>query len=103
MSIQIDTYGTLDDGRRARRIRLRAGDVEAVLTDPIRAKDERRHYVRVRATERDGEIHAYLTGGQGSGILSSMSAANCFIVLPEEAGPVSAGDAVTVQPFAAFV
>jgi aldose 1-epimerase len=33
MSIQIDTYGTLDDGRRAHRVTLRAGQLEAVLTD----------------------------------------------------------------------
>jgi molybdopterin molybdotransferase len=43
------------------------------------------------------------TGQQGSGVLSSMAAANCFIVLPEDAGPVSEGDEVSVQPFAAFV
>jgi molybdopterin molybdotransferase len=43
------------------------------------------------------------TGHQGSGVLSSMAAANCFIVLPEDSGPVSEGDEVTVQPFAAFV
>ena len=29
-----------------------------------------------------------------------MSAANCFIVLPEEGGPVAAGDLVCVEPFA---
>lgn len=33
MSIQIDTYGTLDDGRTARRITLRSGEIRAVLTD----------------------------------------------------------------------
>ena len=36
---------------------------------------------------------------QGSGVLSSMSSANCFIVLPEEGGDVSPGDLVEVQPF----
>ncbi len=36
---------------------------------------------------------------QGSGILSSMSSANCFIVLPETSGDVKAGDMVDVQPF----
>jgi len=43
------------------------------------------------------------SGRGGSGILSSMSVANCFIVLPEDAGPVAEGDEVTVQPFATFV
>jgi molybdopterin molybdotransferase len=44
-----------------------------------------------------------MAGLPGSGILSSMSVANCFIVLPEDAGPVAEGDEVTVQPFATFV
>ena len=36
---------------------------------------------------------------QGSGILSSMSSANCFIVLPETGREVAAGELVDVQPF----
>ena len=38
-------------------------------------------------------------GNQGSGILSSMSNANCFVVLPETSSDVKAGDLVDVQPF----
>ena len=38
------------------------------------------------------------TGKQGSGILRSMSQANCFIVLPMECGPVEPGTIVEVQP-----
>ena len=37
------------------------------------------------------------TGDQGSGILSSMSQANCFIVLPSETGNIAAGELVDVQ------
>lgn len=39
------------------------------------------------------------TGEQGSGILSSMSQANCFIVLDEHTGTLAAGSVVEVQPF----
>jgi molybdopterin molybdotransferase len=39
------------------------------------------------------------TGQQGSGILSSMSLANCFIVLDEKTGVLEAGALVDVQPF----
>ena len=39
------------------------------------------------------------TGHQGSGILRSMSEANCFIVLEQERGRVEAGEEVLVQPF----
>jgi molybdopterin molybdotransferase len=42
-------------------------------------------------------------GGQGSHLLSSMSKANCFIVLPMECGNVEAGTIVTVQPFCGLI
>jgi molybdopterin molybdotransferase len=47
----------------------------------------------------NGEWAVYLTGAQGSGILRSMSEADCFIVLHHEQGPVSPGDLVSVQLF----
>nr|VFK19652.1 MAG: molybdopterin molybdochelatase [Candidatus Kentron sp. LPFa]VFK33618.1 MAG: molybdopterin molybdochelatase [Candidatus Kentron sp. LPFa] len=43
------------------------------------------------------------TGAQGSGILHSMSAANCFIVIPPEQESVEPGDLVEVQPFLGLV
>ena len=39
------------------------------------------------------------TGAQGSGILRSMSDANCFIILPMESNGVEVGDEVQVIPF----
>jgi len=39
------------------------------------------------------------TGAQGSGILRSMSQANCFIILPMDGGTVEPGTIVEVQPF----
>lgn len=51
--------------------------------------------------ERDasGELVVRSTGHQGSGILRSVSMANCFIVLPHDSGSVKAGEMVEVQPF----
>ncbi|MBN4079384.1 molybdopterin molybdenumtransferase MoeA, partial [Beggiatoa alba] len=43
------------------------------------------------------------TGAQGSGILRSMSEANCFIELPLEASVVEAGEYVKVQAFAGMI
>ena len=37
------------------------------------------------------------TGEQGSGILKSMSDANCFIILGDDTGNVEAGATVEVQ------
>jgi molybdopterin molybdotransferase len=44
-----------------------------------------------------GQWQVRVTGEQGSGILSSMSEANCFIILPAEQGNVAAGTTVDVQ------
>lgn len=78
--------------------------VTAVSAVPLRKKPGRREFQRgVLTRADDGRLLVGRAGYQGSGVLSSMSTANCFIVLPEDSGPVAEGDEVTVQPFAAFV
>jgi molybdopterin molybdotransferase len=47
----------------------------------------------------NGEWTVRVTGSQGSGVLRSMSEANCFIVLEHERGDVRPGDPVNVQLF----
>jgi molybdopterin molybdotransferase len=77
--------------------------IAALAAAPLHKKPGRREFQRgLLVREDDGRLVVH-AGSQGSGVLSSMSDANCFIVLPEDAGPVAAGDEVTVQPFAAFV
>ncbi len=46
-----------------------------------------------------GQLTVRKTGAQGSGILRSMSTANCFIILPLDNAGIEAGDWVDVQPF----
>jgi len=78
--------------------------IPAVSASALRKKPGRTEFQRgVLSRGDDGRLVVHKTGQQGSGVLSSMAAANCFIVLPEDAGPVSVGDEVIVQPFAAFV
>lgn len=79
------------------------------LTMPARSsvalakKPGRSEYLRGVLSRNDvGEYCVATTGQQGSGILRSMSLADCFIVLSHDSGPVAAGDWVTVQPFAGF-
>ncbi|QDP00481.1 gephyrin-like molybdotransferase Glp [Thalassotalea sp. PS06] len=43
------------------------------------------------------------TGAQGSGILTSLAKANCFIVLAAEQSSVKAGESVWVEPFPAWL
>jgi molybdopterin molybdotransferase len=71
--------------------------LRARLMDEIKHKDDRRHYVRVRVEDRGGETFAHLTGGQGSGILSSMVKANALAIIPEEWDHAPAGARVQVM------
>jgi len=50
-----------------------------------------------------GENVVESTGSQGSGILSSLARANCFIILASEQGRVTAGEMVAVQLFDRFI
>ena len=68
--------------------------------DAMRKKPGRYEFQRGIATLDDnGEWQVAKTGKQGSGILTSMSRANCFIVLPDENTGVEAGDEVKIQFF----
>ncbi|MGF1546512.1 MAG: gephyrin-like molybdotransferase Glp, partial [Thiotrichales bacterium] len=69
----------------------------ARCTDGLKKATARREFPRGILFEQDGEWWVRPVGKQGSGVLSSMADANCFIVLPEDTGNVAAGDAVAVQ------
>ncbi|RDB41830.1 molybdopterin molybdenumtransferase MoeA [Halomonas sp. DQ26W] len=47
-----------------------------------------------------GQLRVRSTGHQGSGILSSMVAANCLIEIAADRENLARGEAVTIQPFA---
>jgi len=59
----------------------------------------RTEYQRGVVYRDGGQWKARITGQQGSGVLRSMSEANCFIVLEHERGNVKAGEPVQVQLF----
>lgn len=73
---------------------------QARSLEPLRKRAGRREFKRGVLAFRDGGWEVRTTGPQGSGILSSMVAGNCLIVLEEERGDVAAGEIVTVEPFA---
>jgi molybdopterin molybdotransferase len=76
---------------------------DVTCTSTIRKQPGRREFLRGQLNSASGRQTVKLTGAQGSGILSSMSEANCFIVLPEDQGDVAAGDTVQVQLFDGLV
>ena len=68
--------------------------------DAMRKKPGRYEFQRGIATLDDNnEWQVGKSGKQGSGILTSMSRANCFIVLPDENDGVEIGDEVNIQFF----
>jgi molybdopterin molybdotransferase len=86
----------------------RAGDcapplLEARAAEPMRKVAGRTEYQRGVLYREKGSLMAKTTGQQGSGVLRSMSEANCFIVLEHERGRVNAGEPVQVQPFEGLV
>ena len=72
--------------------------LKATCLDNIRKSPGRCEFQRAIADSDEwGNLQVKLTGKQGSGILTSMSLANCFIVLNEDCGSVTAGEPVTIQ------
>ncbi len=72
---------------------------QARAMEPMTKKPGRREFKRGVLAFRDGAWEVRTTGPQGSGILFSMVAGNCLIVLEEARGDVAAGEPVTVEPF----
>ena len=73
-------------------------------TAAIRKKPGRTEYQRgIVSRAGDGRWQVAITGSQGSGILSSMSAANGMVLLHHALGDVAAGDDVDVIPFDGLV
>ena len=85
--------------RRIVPLRLHASTTTALRKRPGRTEFQR----GILSQNSNGQLEVGITGGQGSGILSSMSEANCFIVLPAECDGVAAGQTVVVEPFAGLV
>jgi len=70
----------------------------------IRKKPGRTEYQRgIVSVDQQGQQSVRITGSQGSGILSSMSEANCMVVLHHAQGDVQAGDVIDVMLFDALV
>ncbi|XLZ70148.1 gephyrin-like molybdotransferase Glp [Massilia sp. SR12] len=96
----------------ARHALLRMMGAEAPADQPlrvrsaqaIRKKTGRTEYQRgILSTAPDGTREVRITGAQGSGILRSMSEANCMLVLHDEQGNVAQGDMVDVLLFEGLV
>ena len=54
-------------------------------------------------TDEQGNMTVVTTGSQGSGMLTSMNMANCYIILEQQRGSVEVGETVIVEPFDSIV
>jgi molybdopterin molybdotransferase len=73
--------------------------LSAVSSQAIRKVPGRTEYQRGIVYREGGTWKVRTTGQQGSGVLRSMSEANCFIVIEHARGSVNAGELVQVQLF----
>ncbi|HEX5477408.1 MAG TPA: gephyrin-like molybdotransferase Glp [Burkholderiales bacterium] len=73
--------------------------LQAVSSETLRKVPGRTEFQRGILFAENGAWKVRTTGQQGSGVLRSMSEANCFIVLEHERGKVQAGEPVSVQLF----
>ena len=74
---------------------LKARSLEAIRKKPGRTEYQR----AVVISAKDGSLQVRTTGQQGSGVLSSMAAANGLLVLHHDQGNVAIGQEVDVQMF----
>ena len=80
--------------------------INAICETKLRKRPGRVEYQRGILTRDENNLtryHVSKTGAQGSGILRSMSDANCFIILPMESTGVEVGENVQVIPFDAII
>ncbi len=83
----------------AHPLRLAATCTTALKKSPGRLEFQRGNL----SQNADGELIVASAGNQGSHVLSSLSQANCFIVLPSECAGINPGERVIVEPFSTWL
>jgi molybdopterin molybdotransferase len=72
--------------------------LKVLCTSPIKKAPGRTEFQRgILSQDGQGAWSVRVTGDQGSGILKSMSDANCFIILGQDQGNIESGAMVDVQ------
>lgn len=76
----------------------------AISTAKIKKRQGRTEYQRgIAHVNNQGQLEVSVTGSQGSGILRSMSEANCMIVLSESQGDVAVGEVLQIVLFKGLI
>ena len=78
--------------------------IKAKTTEFLKKRPGRTDFQRgILEQAENGELTVKNAGTQASHVLTAMSNANCFIVLPAESGSVEVGKMVDVQPFEGLI
>lgn len=78
--------------------------LKARCTSKLRKRPGRTEFQRgIMETDENGELVVHKTGQQGSGILRSMSEANCFIVLSKDSEGIEVNSMINIQPFSGLI
>ncbi len=73
--------------------------LQAVCSEALRKRPGRVEFQRGIVAHEQGVLSVRLAGAQGSHLLTSMSKANCFIVLPQQSEGVAVGERVEIELF----
>jgi molybdopterin molybdotransferase len=73
--------------------------LQAIASEPLKKAPGRLDFQRGILRMGPDGLEVRSTGSQDSAVFSSLSRANCYIILERERGRVAAGETVTVEPF----
>ena len=74
--------------------------MQAKTTELLKKRPGRTDFQRgILEQSSDGQLTVRNAGTQASHVLTAMSQANCFIIIPASSGNIEAGEMVNVQPF----
>ncbi|WP_198673646.1 molybdopterin molybdotransferase MoeA [Algibacillus agarilyticus] len=90
---------TLMGEKKSAQITLAAKTQTKLKKRPGRMDYQRGNYT----VNAQGEIEVTSTGAQGSGMLTSICQANCYILLAQDQGHVEAGAVVDILPFDKYI
>lgn len=78
---------------------VRPLQLQAIAAEPLKKSPGRLDFQRGILSQGPNGLEVRSTGSQDSAVFSSLSRANCYIVLERERGRVAAGETVTLEPF----
>jgi molybdopterin molybdotransferase len=69
----------------------------AIIEHSFKKGDDRRHFLRATAREREGRLCVAVTGSQSTSSLKSLLSADCLIIVPEQMTHLEKGDEVDIE------